>query len=67
MNGNYTTGDYTMKLPPGFTSGTDLVSGREIKAPVVIPKGTTVVFYLPQSASIPTSPWTTNDTEAAPK
>jgi len=56
MNGNYTTGDYAMKLPPGFTSGIDLVSGKEIKAPVIIPKGTTVVFYLPEPASIPTSP-----------
>jgi hypothetical protein len=61
MNGNYTTGDYTMKLPPGFTSGTDLVTGKEIKAPVVIPKGTTVVFYLPKPASIATSPDTTPD------
>ena len=61
MNGNYTTGDYTMKLPPSFTSGVDLVSGKEIKAPVIIPKGTTVVFYLPGPASIPTSPDTTPD------
>lgn len=52
MNGNYTTGDYPMKLPAGFTSGTDLVSGKVMKAPVVIPKGTTVLFYLPQPAAI---------------
>jgi len=63
MNANYTTGDYTMKLPPGFTSGTNLVSGKEIKAPVIIPKGTTVVFYLSQPASIPTSPDTTPDAD----
>jgi hypothetical protein len=61
INGNYTTGDYTMKLPAGFTSGTDLVSGKGIKAPVVIPKGTTVVFYLSQPSTIPTSPWTTSE------
>jgi hypothetical protein len=58
MNGNYTTDDYTMKLPLGFVSGQDMVSGKEIKAPVVLSKGTTVVFYLPHPATIPSSPWT---------
>jgi hypothetical protein len=62
MNGNYTTGDYTMKLPPGFTSGLDLVSGQTLTTPIVIPKGTTVVFYLPAPAAIPTSPAADNDT-----
>jgi len=66
MNGNYTTGDYKMKLPPGFMSGADLVSGREIKAPVIIPKGTTVVFYLPRPATIPTSPDAPSDSTSQP-
>ncbi len=61
MNGHYTTGDYTMKLPPGFTSGLDLVSHQVRKAPVVIPQGTTVVFYLSPPATIPKSPDTTPD------
>jgi len=56
MNANHTTGPYTMKLPAGFTSGTDLVSGKSLTAPVVIAKGTTVVFHLPNPTSIKTNP-----------
>jgi len=63
MNSNYTTGDYRMKLPTGFTFGVDLVSGKTLAAPVVIPKGSTVVFYLPQPAAIPKSPDTTESGE----
>ena len=65
MNGNYTTGDYLMKLPPGFASGVDLVTGKEVKAPVVLKKGTTVVFHLPKVARIPTNPWTVSPASAA--
>jgi len=66
MNGNYTTGTYTMKLPPGFAGGVDLISGKTLKAPVIIPRGTTVVFYLPQPAAIPKSPDSTLDPEEKP-
>jgi hypothetical protein len=45
MNGRYTMGPYTMKLPPSFKSGRDLISGKVLRAPVVLPAGTTAVFY----------------------
>ena len=56
MNGTYTTGAYSMKLPSDFASATDLVSGKVMTAPVTLPPQTTVVFYLPDIADPNPSP-----------
>jgi hypothetical protein len=51
MDARYNKQDYRVKTPADFLSGVDLVSGKTLKAPVVIPPGTTVVFYLPRASS----------------
>ncbi len=59
MDARYNTQNYRVKTPSDFTSGVDLVSGKTLQAPVVIPPGTTVVFYLPNTSSpnpTPSSP-----------
>ena len=55
INGNYSQ-NYSMKLPGGFTSAVDLVSGKTLTAPIVLSPKTTVVFYL----------GTTTDSNATP-
>jgi regulation of enolase protein 1 (concanavalin A-like superfamily) len=51
MDARYNKLPYRVKTPSDFTSGIDLVSGQNKTAPVVIPPGTTVVFYLPSTSS----------------
>jgi len=51
MDARYNKQDYRVKTPADFSSGVDLVSGKKLSAPVVIPPGTTVVFYLPKASS----------------
>ena len=51
MDARYNQRPYRVKTPAEFTSGVDLVSGKALLAPIVIPPGTTVVFYLPNAAS----------------
>jgi regulation of enolase protein 1 (concanavalin A-like superfamily) len=51
MDARYNQLPYRVKTPADFTAGTDLVSGRKMTAPVIIPAGTTVVFYLPNASS----------------
>jgi hypothetical protein len=51
MDARYNRQSYRVKTPPEFTSGVDLVTGKTRAAPVVIPPGSTVVFYLPDAAS----------------
>jgi hypothetical protein len=51
MDARYNKQDYHVKTPTEFTSGVDLVSGKTLRAPVVIPPGSTVVFYLPKASS----------------
>jgi autotransporter-associated beta strand protein len=50
------TNNYKMKLPSGFTSGVDLVSGSNLVAPITLPPISTVVFYLPTTSSSNTLP-----------
>ena len=52
------TNTYTMKLPAGFTSAVDLVSGNTFSAPVVVAPKSTVVFYLPSTSGTTTLPAT---------
>jgi hypothetical protein len=51
MDARYNKLSYRVKTPADFASGIDLVSGKTLKSPVVIPPGTTVVFYLPDTFS----------------
>jgi hypothetical protein len=51
MDARYNKQAYRVKTPSDFASGVDLVSGKRLSAPVVIPPGTTVVFYLPNASS----------------
>jgi hypothetical protein len=51
MDARYNKQDYRVKTPAEFISGVDLVSGKTLSAPVVIPPGKTVVFYLPKASS----------------
>ena len=41
---------YAMQLPTGFSSAKDLVSGTDMKRPVVLPPKSSAVFYLDASA-----------------
>jgi autotransporter-associated beta strand protein len=52
------TKSYTMKLPSGFTSAVDLVSGNVLSAPVTIAPESTVVFYLATTSGSTTVPGT---------
>jgi hypothetical protein len=49
INAHYMT-NYTMQLPAGFTSATNLVDGTVLTAPVILAPKTTVVFYLPTNS-----------------
>ena len=52
------TKSYAMKLPSGFTSAVDLVSGNTFSAPVTVAAKSTVVFYLPATSGSTTLPAT---------
>jgi autotransporter-associated beta strand protein len=62
------TNSYSMKLPSGFTSAQDLVSGSTYSAPVTIPPKTTVVFYMPSTSGsniLPSTPLMINTSGSA--
>jgi autotransporter-associated beta strand protein len=62
------TKNYTMKLPSGFTSAQDLVSGSTYSAPVTLAPKTTVVFYMPSTSgsnTLPSTPLMLNATGSA--